>query len=98
MALDGITLHCLAHELNSSLQNQRIGKIAQPEKEELLFTFKIRERVPSLRLLHIGKQAQSADRAEFLYGAAQIYRERQSPFRDPARTGTGFMLFHRTLK
>lgn len=41
MALDGITLHCLAHELNSSLQNQRIGKIAQPEKEELLFTFKI---------------------------------------------------------
>ncbi len=41
MALDGITLHCLAHELHSSLQNQRIGKIAQPEKEELLFTFKI---------------------------------------------------------
>ena len=41
MALDGITLHCLAHELNSSLQNQRIGKIAQQEKEELLFTFKI---------------------------------------------------------
>ena len=41
MALDGITLHCLAHELNSSLQNQRIGKTAQPEKEELLFTFKI---------------------------------------------------------
>ena len=26
MALDGITLHCLAHELSSSLQNQRIGK------------------------------------------------------------------------
>ena len=40
MALDGITLHCLAHELHINLQNQRISKIAQPEREELLFTFK----------------------------------------------------------
>lgn len=49
MALDGITLHALAYELNKQLQNQRISKIAQPEKEELLLTFKIAGK--TLRLL-----------------------------------------------
>ena len=49
MALDGITLHCLAHELNTQLQNQRISKIAQPEREELLLTFKVSGK--TLRLL-----------------------------------------------
>lgn len=49
MALDGITLHALAYELNQRLQNQRISKIAQPEKEELLLTFKITGK--TLRLL-----------------------------------------------
>lgn len=40
MAFDGITTNCLVQELNKILLGQRISKIAQPEKEELLFTFK----------------------------------------------------------
>ncbi len=40
MAFDGITMHCLLHELRASLLGQRISKIAQPEREEILFTFK----------------------------------------------------------
>lgn len=40
MAFDGITVNGLMHELNNLLLGQRIGKIAQPEKEELLLTFK----------------------------------------------------------
>lgn len=40
MAFDGITTNCLMQELNKVLCGQRISKIAQPEREELLFTFK----------------------------------------------------------
>lgn len=40
MAFDGITMNGLAYELNQLLIGQRISKIAQPEKEELLLTFK----------------------------------------------------------
>ena len=40
MAFDGITTNCLVQELNKTILGQRISKIAQPEKEELLFTFK----------------------------------------------------------
>ena len=40
MAFDGITVNGLMHELNNLLLGQRIGKIAQPEKEALLLTFK----------------------------------------------------------
>ncbi len=40
MAFDGITIYCLVRELHNSLAGKKIGKIAQPEKEELLFTFK----------------------------------------------------------
>ncbi len=40
MAFDGITTHCLLAELRTKLLGQRISKIAQPEKEEILFTFK----------------------------------------------------------
>ncbi len=40
MAFDGITTHCLMLELRELLVGQRISKIAQPEKEELLLTFK----------------------------------------------------------
>lgn len=50
MALDGITIHCLAYELNSQLKDQRISKIAQPEKEEILFTFKIGSKTKRLLL------------------------------------------------
>ena len=40
MAFDGITISCLKKELNDSLLNGRIYKIAQPETDELLLTIK----------------------------------------------------------
>lgn len=40
MAFDGITTNCMVKELREALIGQRISKIAQPEKEELLLTFK----------------------------------------------------------
>lgn len=40
MALDGIVISNLVYELNQTLENARISKIAQPESDELLFTCK----------------------------------------------------------
>lgn len=40
MALDGIVVANLVWELNQTILNSRISKIAQPEKDELLFTLK----------------------------------------------------------
>lgn len=40
MAFDGITIACLAKELNDTLAGGRIQKIAQPEKDELILTIK----------------------------------------------------------
>ncbi len=40
MALDGIVISNLVYELNNTLTNARISKIAQPETDELLFTCK----------------------------------------------------------
>lgn len=40
MALDGIVIANLANEMKQRLENGRISKIAQPEKDELLFTIK----------------------------------------------------------
>ena len=40
MALDGIVIANLVHELNETIQNTRINKIAQPEADELLLTLK----------------------------------------------------------
>lgn len=40
MALDGIVVANLVHELNDKLLNGRISKIAQPENDELLLTLK----------------------------------------------------------
>lgn len=40
MALDGITIAALVHELNQMLLEGRIYKIAQPENDELLLTIK----------------------------------------------------------
>lgn len=40
MAFDGITVACMAHELNKNLAGGRISKIAQPETDELLLTIK----------------------------------------------------------
>lgn len=43
MAFDGITISCMAHELQEKLEGGRISKIAQPEADELLLTVKSRE-------------------------------------------------------
>ena len=43
MAFDGITIACMAHELQDKLTGGRISKIAQPEADELLLTVKSRE-------------------------------------------------------
>ncbi len=40
MAFDGIVIANLVHELNETILNTRISKIAQPETDELLFTLK----------------------------------------------------------
>ena len=41
MAFDGITVAAIVHEMRSHLIGERIQKIAQPEDDELLLTFKI---------------------------------------------------------
>ena len=40
MALDGIVISNLIYDLNNTIKDCRISKIAQPETDELLFTFK----------------------------------------------------------
>ncbi len=40
MALDGIVTANLVSELNKRILNARISKIAQPERDELLFTLR----------------------------------------------------------
>lgn len=50
MALDGIVIANITHELNNKLINGRINKIAQPEKDELILTVKTTNR-EQLKLL-----------------------------------------------
>ncbi len=40
MAFDGLVISNVVHELNQTILNARISKIAQPENDELLFTIK----------------------------------------------------------
>lgn len=49
MAFDGITVACMAHELNKRLSGSRISRIAQPEPDELFLTIKTQK--GNLRLL-----------------------------------------------
>lgn len=41
MAFDGMTVHSLSLELNSSLSGMRISRIAQPGKDQIIFTIKL---------------------------------------------------------
>ena len=50
MAFDGITISNIVYELNNTIKDGRINKIAQPEKDELQLTIKGAERT-SFRLL-----------------------------------------------
>ena len=40
MAFDGIVIANLVHDFKSAIEGGRIAKIAQPEKDELLFQIK----------------------------------------------------------
>lgn len=40
MPFDGLTIRALSHELNQELQNARIDKIYQPEKDEIVFSIR----------------------------------------------------------
>ena len=40
MAFDGITIANIVYDLNRTILNGRIAKIAQPEKDELILTIK----------------------------------------------------------
>ena len=40
MAFDGFVISNLVYELNNTILNAKISKIAQPETDELLFTLK----------------------------------------------------------
>ena len=44
MAFDGIVIAGLVHELNQTILNTKISKIAQPENDELLLTCKGKQR------------------------------------------------------
>ncbi|TAH68155.1 MAG: fibronectin/fibrinogen-binding protein [Anaerolineaceae bacterium] len=54
MALDGIVIANVVHELKNSLLGGRINKIAQPEKDELLITIKGQDREVYKLLLSAG--------------------------------------------
>ncbi len=66
MALDGIGVNCLAHELSSSLLNGRIDKIYQPEADTILLAIRAGGKTQKLLLscncsyprLHITNTAQ----------------------------------------
>lgn len=54
MALDGIVIANIIHELNNTLLGGRINKIAQPEKDELILTIKGQRRELYKLLLSAG--------------------------------------------
>ena len=54
MALDGVVIANVVEELNRSILNGRINKIAQPEKDELILTIKGQDRISHKLLLSAG--------------------------------------------
>ena len=65
MAFDGITVANLTHDLKQAIEGGRIAKIAQPEKDELLF--QIKKDGSSVRLVGFSQRQSSfgiSDRCE----------------------------------
>ena len=94
MAFDGIVIANLVRDLNDKIVSGRISKIAQPEKDELLFTIKgNRENVRLLvsanasLLLFYGKNKLSPMMPELLYALKKAYRQWQDYLCHPARAG-----------
>ena len=97
MAFDGIVIAGLVHELNQTILNTKISKIAQPENDELLLTCKgssgqfrvsiSAKRFPSFFISDGHQQDKSPAGAYILYGFTQTYRKRADHKHYPAPYG-----------
>ena len=95
MAFDGIVIAGLVHELNQTILNTKISKIAQPENDELLLTCKgssgqFRVSISanaSLPFLYLTDTNKSPAGAYILYGFTQTYRKRADHKHYPAPYG-----------
>lgn len=96
MAFDGIVIAGLVHELNQTILNTKISKIAQPENDELLLTCKgssgqfrvpFGKRFPSFFISDGHQQDKSPAGTYILYGFAQTYRKRADHKHYPAPYG-----------
>ena len=95
MAFDGIVIAGLVHELNQTILNTKISKIAQPENDELLLTCKgssgqFRVSISANASFFISdghQQDKSPAGAYILYGFTQTYRKRADHKHYPAPYG-----------
>ena len=97
MAFDGIVIAGLVHELNQTILNTKISKIAQPENDELLLTCKgssgqfrvsisANASLPFLYLTDTNKTS-PLQAPYILYGFTQTYRKRADHKHYPAPYG-----------
>ena len=96
MAFDGIVIANLTRDMKQKLEGGKIAKIAQPEKDELLFTIKNNKETfrllvsasASLPLVYFTeKNEPPSDCPEFLYAASQTHRNGTDHCHQPAGTG-----------
>ena len=99
MAFDGVTIAGIVSELKDKLIGNRIYKIAQPEKDELILTVKgsclmwsgsyadVGRCIAAVAVSDTKKQDKSYDSAEFLYAAAQASAKCAHCVGDTAGTG-----------
>ena len=96
MAFDGIVIASLVHEFSRTIAGGKIAKIAQPEKDELLFTIKnnrenyrlllsVNASLP-LAYLTDGNKRQPSHSPEFLHAFEKAHRKRAYCLCDPAGT------------
>ena len=56
MAFAGLVISNLVYELNQTILNAKISKIAQPENDELLFTLKGSNGQADRKVYHVGNK------------------------------------------
>ena len=81
MAFDGLVISNLVYELNQTILNAKISKIAQPENDELLFTLK-----GSNGQFRLAMSASAS--LPFLYAVTQAHCKRADHKNLPASHGT----------
>ena len=69
MAFDGITVASLVRELNASLADGHISRIAQPEPDEILLSVKTRSGLKKV----LPVKTQPDDCAELLHASQEAY-------------------------